>query len=98
MALQYRKRVQQLYETLQHDSEDTRMEAVDAIRSLVDAIVLTPADGRMEIDVRGDLAGILAISVNAKKPFVKKGLMDFQGSLVAGARNYRYRHSLQIAV
>ncbi|WP_343312847.1 hypothetical protein AAIB41_08355 [Brucella sp. BE17] len=33
-----------------------------------------------------------------KKPFVKKGLMDFQGSLVAGARNYRYRHSLQVTV
>ncbi|MGU3401703.1 recombinase family protein [Brucellaceae bacterium D45D] len=84
MALQYRKRVQQLYETLQHDSEDKRMEAADAIRSLVDAIVLTPAEDRMEIDVRGDLAGILTIAAERKKPH-EGALLGSQVKMVAGA-------------
>ncbi|GGB09893.1 resolvase [Brucella endophytica] len=96
MALQYRKRVQQLYETLQHNSEEKRMEAADAIRSLVDDIVLTPVEGRIEIDVRGDLAGILALSVKSKNPAA--GATGSQVKMVAGARNHRYRHSLEVAI
>ncbi len=68
MALQYRKRVQQLYGTLQDDSEEKRIAAADAIRSLGDDIVLTPVDGKIEIDVRGDLAGILTLSVQKQNP------------------------------
>ncbi|WP_205602518.1 hypothetical protein [Chelativorans alearense] len=68
MAQQYRIRVQQLYETLQADSEERRVEAADVIRSLVEDIVLTPVDGKVEIDVRGDLAGILTLSAERKNP------------------------------
>ena len=56
MALQYRKRVQQFYEALQDEEEEKRVEAADILRSLVDQIVLTPVDDKMEIDVQGDLA------------------------------------------
>jgi len=96
MALQYRKRVQQLYDALQDEDEGKRIEAADTLRSLVDQIVLTPVDGKVEIDVQGDLAGILTISTQSKNPAA--GATGSQVKMVAGARNHRYRHSLQVPV
>ncbi|VDS10511.1 Recombinase [Paracoccus haematequi] len=83
MALQYRKRIQQLYESLQDDDEGKRIEAADTIRSLVDQIVMTPVEGKIEIDVQGDLAGILMISVQTKNPAGVAG--SSQVKMVAGA-------------
>src|SRR5690606_23831595 len=83
MALQYRARVQQLYEALQGEDEAQRIEAADILRSLVDKIVLTPVDGKVEIDVQGDLAGILMISAQTKNPALGAGLS--QVKMVAGA-------------
>nr|WP_313665934.1 recombinase family protein [Brucella intermedia] len=83
MALQYRARVQQLYEALQGDDEAQRIEAADILRSLVDKIVLTPVDGKVEIDVQGDLAGILMISAQTKNPAGGRG--GSQVKMVAGA-------------
>lgn len=82
MALQYRKRVQQLYETLQDEEEETRIEAADILRLLVDNIILTPVDGKVEIDVRGDLAGILTIAAQTQNPAGRAGS---QVKMVAGA-------------
>jgi len=84
MALQYRKRVQQLYDALQDEDEGKRIEAADTLRSLVDQIVLTPVDGKVEIDVQGDLAGILMISAQTKNP--ASGAGSSQVKMVAGAR------------
>lgn len=96
MARQYRIRVQQLYETLQDDAEERRIEAADVLRSLVEDIILTPVDGKVEIDVRGDLAGILTLSVQRKNPAADAA--GSQVKMVAGARNYRYRHSLRVGI
>jgi len=41
---------------------DTRPEAFGLIRGLIDAVILTPIGGKLEIELRGDLAGILAMS------------------------------------
>ncbi|WGR63730.1 recombinase family protein (plasmid) [Paracoccus ferrooxidans] len=82
MALQYRKRVQQLYDALQDKDEGKRIEAADTLRSLVDQIVLTPVDGKVEIDVQGDLAGILTISTQSKNPAA--GATGSQVKMVAG--------------
>ncbi|MDR6192713.1 hypothetical protein QE372_005047 [Agrobacterium pusense] len=46
MAGQYRLRVQQLHETLQDDSEEKRIEAADVLRTLIEDVILTPADNR----------------------------------------------------
>ena len=64
----YRERVAALHEALQQD--DTRAQAAEVIRSLVSEIVLTPEGGGLQIDVRGDLAGILTIATsgNQKSP------------------------------
>ena len=83
MALQYRKRVQQLYDALQDEDEGKRIEAADTLRSLVDQIVLTPVEGKVEIDVQGDLAGILMISTQTKNPAGERG--GSQVKMVAGA-------------
>ena len=83
MAGQYRVRVQQLYDALQGDSEEQRLEAADVLRTLVEDIILTPMDGKIEIDVRGDLAGILTLSVQTKNPAGGRG--GAQVKMVAGA-------------
>jgi hypothetical protein len=48
------------------EGEETRIKAAEIIRSLVDAIVLTPENGDLRVDLKGDLAGILAIATGGK--------------------------------
>ena len=74
----------QLYEALQDEEEEKRIEAADILRSLVDQIVLTPVDGKMEIDVQGDLAGILTIATQTQNPAAGKAAGS-QVKMVAGA-------------
>ena len=83
IAQQYRLRVQHLHDTLQDDSEERRTEAADVLRTLVEDIVLTPVVGKIEIDVQGDLAGILMISAQTKNPALGAG--SSQVKMVAGA-------------
>ncbi|WP_268740644.1 recombinase zinc beta ribbon domain-containing protein [Novosphingobium beihaiensis] len=89
MAQIYRSRVQSLYDALQSEDEEKRTEAADIIRTLVEDIVLTPVDGKVEIDVRGDLAGILTLSVQTKNP--AGGAGSSQVKMVAGAECHRCR-------
>lgn len=46
-------------------------------------------DGRLETEVVGDLAGILALGGERKQPAVGDG--GLQVTLVAGTRNHLYR-------
>jgi site-specific DNA recombinase len=104
MAHHYRVQVDELYAALQEDSEAKRMVAADVIRSLVREIILTPEDGALQIDVRGDLAGILAVSLKSKRPAggagrsqvetvagtgVGQNLHDRQVEVGAGGRNHQ---------
>ncbi|MDP0930352.1 recombinase family protein, partial [Paracoccus onubensis] len=84
MAHHYRAQVEELYAALQEDSEARRMEATDVLRSLVEEIVLTPDpnSGELRVEVRGDLADILAISLERKKPSGGEGGAQFV--MVAG--------------
>ncbi|MCJ1901452.1 hypothetical protein MR829_13850, partial [Paracoccus versutus] len=84
------------YETLQGDDETQRIEAAEIIRSLIDRIVLTPGADRIEIDVQGDLAGILTLSAQRKNPAADAA--GLQVKMVAGARNHRDQHSLEVFV
>lgn len=92
MAHHYRAQVEELYTALQEDFEARRMEATDVLRSLVKEIVLTPdpESGELLIEVRGDLAGILGISLERKKPAGEAGCAQFE--MVAGACGH-WRHS-----
>jgi uncharacterized protein (DUF2236 family) len=59
------------------------MAAVGFIQALVSEIVLTSAEDEMKIDVRGDLAGIPAVSLKMKTPATGAGVSRVE--VVAGA-------------
>jgi site-specific DNA recombinase len=82
MATFYREQVTALHEALKADTEATRLKAGEVLRSLVKEIVLTPGGGELKIDVRGDLAGILAVALKTKTPATRAGVSQFE--LVSG--------------
>ena len=85
MAVVYRERVAALHEALQQD--DTRAQSAEMIRSLVSEIVLTSEGGALQIDVRGDLAGILTIAASGKqngRPEIRTAGSGSQVMMVAG--------------
>ena len=86
MARIYRAKVTELAKALQEP--DSRSEATEALRGLLDAIVLTPdASGEMlQIELRGNLAAMLGATVQTKRSPESDDL-SLQVSLVAGARN-----------
>jgi site-specific DNA recombinase len=86
MARIYRTKVKKLAAALQEP--DSRLEATDALRGLVDAIVLIPDQGgeTLQIELRGNLAAMLGATVQTKRPPESDDL-SLQVSLVAGARN-----------
>ena len=77
----YRQRVDRLHEEL--NRPELRSEAAQALRGLIDEVRLIPENGRLEIELLGDLAGILALSTGGKKP-VTEGRDGLQVTLVAG--------------
>jgi site-specific DNA recombinase len=62
----YRKRVERLHEALRDDG--TRDDAFELIRSLIDEIRMVPENGQLRVELRGELAGILALATHSKKP------------------------------
>jgi hypothetical protein len=68
----YRCKVAALHEAL--EDEATREEAMELIRSLIETIVLVPDDGSLRIEVRGELATILAIGEGRKNPALWTGI------------------------
>ena len=77
----YRQRVDRLHEEL--NRTELRSEAAQALRELIDEVRLIPEAGRLEIELLGDLAGILALSADSKKP-VTEDRDGLQITLVAG--------------
>jgi hypothetical protein len=66
MAALCRDRVARLHEALA--DETTWVQAAEIIRSLVEEIRLVREDGRLRIDLKGDLAGILSVAAHSKAP------------------------------
>ncbi len=89
----YARKVAELHRLLEDPA--TREEASEAIRALIDKVVLTPVAGELQIDLHGALAAILGLCRDSKKPAteVRDGLE--QVKLVAGARNHLYRTQLR---
>ena len=83
MARIYRAKVTELAKALQEP--DSRCEATEALRGLVDAIVLTPdqAGEELQIELRGNLAAMLGATVQTKRSSESDDL-SLQVSLVAG--------------
>ena len=83
LAELYRRKVANLHAEL--NRRETRTEAAEMLRDLIDEIRLVPEDGELAIELRGDLAAILALS--RKNP--QGDASGAQITLVAGARNHR---------
>ena len=84
LAEAYLRRVSELESLL--DDPQLRDEAIEAIRPMIERIVVSPRDkGGVSLELHGDLARILALcSENAKPPPALQ--TGFSQSLVAGAR------------
>ncbi|WP_246226277.1 zinc ribbon domain-containing protein [Chelativorans xinjiangense] len=100
----YAKKVGRLTKALNRPEE--RAEAAETLRTLIEKIVLRPGANRGEIDalLYGELGTILnwieqqAIGKAAKKNTPGGLSSGVSVSVVAGARNHRYLHSLQVPV
>ena len=65
--------------------EDSRIEASDRLRGLIDTIVLRPQDGQLRIKLRGNLAAMLTVAQHTRRsPETGDLLMPIQ--LVAGGQ------------
>ena len=82
MAGLYRQKVTALAEAL--EQPETRTEASEALRGLIDAIVLTPDEGELQIELKGNLAAMLGAAQNAKRS-PETGDLSLQVVMVAGA-------------
>jgi hypothetical protein len=88
MADLYRTKVEQLAAALQADG--TRLEASETLRGLIESIVLTPEKGQLRIELRGNLAAMLAAAQKTKRsPETGDLLLPVQ--MVAGACAQPYR-------
>ena len=94
MADLYRSKVEELASALQR--EDTRLEASEMLRGLIDSIVLTPEKGQLRIELRGNLAAMLTAARDTKRSPDTGDLM-VQIKLVAGARLRLYRKLCWVA-
>ena len=92
LATIYRDTVEKLEASL--CQPDTGREAFELVRGLINAIILIPVEGRLEIELRGDLAGILALSEASKAGAFSAKEKALQIKMVAGARSHLYRTRL----
>jgi site-specific DNA recombinase len=83
LAEVYRRRVADLHQALY--DKDSAPEAFELIRALVAEITLTPDDGQLRIDLRGELAAILNLCSESKKPASQMRHGPEQIKMVAGA-------------
>lgn len=98
MAEHYRRQVATLADAL--TAEANRAEATDILRGLIDRIELTPNEEsrKLEIDIYGDLAGILGLAANKNGPLDESDPSVQQVKLVAGAGCHLYLRGSQVKI
>ena len=85
MSEAYRKKVDELAALL--EGEDDKEEAFEAIRALIDQIVLSPEHGQLQVDLYGEIAAILMLSQANKSAVSDLASKAEQLVMVAGTRN-----------
>ena len=80
----YRRKVENLHAAL--GADDTRAEAADILRGLIEAILIRPDEGGTEVELVGDIVNMLKLPTKGSS-----SLDDHKSSVkvVAGARNHR---------
>jgi hypothetical protein len=94
MAEIYRQRVEGLQQALAAGGEQDQ--ACEAIRDLIDKVVLTPVEGVLRVDLHGEATAILQLSAACKKGRLQLGEGGEQLVMVAGARFVQARTSLEL--
>ncbi len=88
MATNYRQQVATLVGDL--NANEARAEVADRIRPLVDGIELTPnTEGKLDIDLYGDLAGILTLATK-KDALLEKSYASVQQVKVVAGSGFAY--------
>ena len=84
MAHRYHQEVRNLIGAM--NNGDSRTEAAELLRTLIEKIVLTPVEGedRLRIDLHGDLAGILQMATRTGNPQESADVPVEQVKMVAG--------------
>jgi site-specific DNA recombinase len=82
MAELYRSTVTDLAQALEHP--ESRSEATESLRGLIEAIVLTPHQGELKIELKGNFAAMLGAATKAKRS-PETGDLSLQIAMVAGA-------------
>jgi hypothetical protein len=79
-----------LHKALEHPIHAA--EAVEKTRALIDAIVLTPEDGKLRVDLTGALAGIFSVAQKDQRPRPEdEANAEQKIKVVAGERSQQYR-------
>src|SRR5260221_6047505 len=65
-------------------SDDTRLEASETLRGLIDSIVLIPEKGQLRIELKGNLAAMLTVAQQTKRS-PETGDLFMPVQMVAGA-------------
>jgi len=78
----YRHKVENLIEAL--NAPDTVSEAADVIRTLIEAVRLTPKDGKLSIELYGELAALLSLGMQPKNKHPRGDTSGVQVTMVAG--------------
>jgi hypothetical protein len=90
IAQVYRRKVERLEQALYDPAVSAA--AAEALRSLIDAIVMHPGErrGELSLELRGDLAAFLHLADDGRGAGERNvGSGEVMGSLVAGAGNHR---------
>jgi len=90
LAKVYRAKIENLHSVF--NNPQCKTEAFDIIRSLIEEVRLTPENGKLDIDLRGELAGILSLCDTKEKPATSYEERAQQIKMVAGACNQRCLH------
>ena len=80
----YRKKVEQLIAAF--EDEALKAQAFERLRALIEAVVLTPEDGDLAIDLRGEFASMLSLCAGAETQKASAGIPSeaLQIKVVAG--------------
>jgi len=82
VATVYREKIARLREAL--NAEDTRTEAAETIRGLIEEVRLVPEEGRLRVELSGELAALISLA----NQHPRSSGTRVPVTLVAGARNH----------
>jgi hypothetical protein len=76
--------------------EEFGRQAFERLRAVVEAVVLTPVESQLSIELRGELAGILRVAQDGEQASELAQKNALQIKVVAGAHSHLYRSEWKV--